>query len=156
MKIGVPLGLVGAFVLGGGTAVLAQKVFTVKELKVVEKTVGPYFDATTAAVKAGDYETAKIKLIVTREYLARSWTFWNMNKQAEAAKMVSAAVATLDTLDDLLSATTVDAGAVRSALTQAAAACTACHAAFRVQDPATKAYGIKPGVIAEAARPESR
>jgi hypothetical protein len=155
LRIGAPLGLVSALVLGAGPAAVAQKVFTPKELKVVEKTVGPYFDATTAAVMAGDYETAKIKLIVTREYLARSWTFWNMNRQAEAAKMVSAAVATLDTLDDLLSATTVDADAVRAAVTQAAAACTACHAAFRVQDPTTKAYDIKPGVIVEAARPDS-
>jgi hypothetical protein len=155
LRIGAPLWLVSAFALGGSVTALAQKVFTAKELKVVEKTVGPYFDATTAAVMAGDYETAKIKLIVTREYLARSWTFWNINRQAAAAKMVSGAVATLDTLDDLLSATPVDADAVRSAVARAAAACTACHAAFRVQDPITKAYGIKPGVIVETARPDS-
>jgi hypothetical protein len=92
-------------------------------------------------------------LIVTREYLARSWTFWNQNNVGEAAKMVSAAVARLDTLDDALSATIVDAEAVSASVTEATAACTSCHARFRTHDPATNEHGVQPGLIPSAISP---
>jgi cytochrome c556 len=63
--------------------------------------------------------------------------------------MVTAAVARLDDLDNALSAPSIDPAAVTSAVAQATAACASCHRAFRVQDPTTKAYAIKPGAIAE-------
>jgi hypothetical protein len=135
---------------------LAQKVFTGRDLEVVEKTVGGYFDAATKAATAKDYENAKAKLVVAREYLARSWTFWNMNKKADAEKMVTAAVASLDDLDDTLSEVTIDPNAVTAAATRATAACVTCHAIYRVQDPTTKAYAINPGMIEEAARQNQR
>ena len=156
-RVGRAVVRVTAFlVVCAGSTVVAQKVFTAREVKVVEKTVGIYFEATTTAIASKDYENAKVKLVVTREYLARSWTFWNMNKQADAGKMVTAAVASLDALDNALSEVTVDPNAVNGAVMQATAACAACHAAFRVQNPTTKTYEIKPGLIGWTAHPNER
>lgn len=149
--------LVGLLAVSASATVATQKVFTAKELQVVEQTVGTYFEATTSMIAAHDYETAKVRLIVAREYLARSWTFWTRHARGDAAKMVTAATAALDALDDRLSEDPIDPARVQAAVQEASAACEACHAELRVQHPATGTYDIKPGIISEHAaqgRPE--
>lgn len=145
--------LAGLLVAGmSATAtVAAQKVFTAAELAVVERTVGTYFEAAKSQIAAQDYETAKVRLIVAREYLARSWTFWTRHARGDAAKRVTATTAALDALDDRMSEVPVDPAGVQAAVQNASAACAACHADFRVEHPATGTYGIKPGVLDEHA-----
>ena len=133
--------------------VAAQKVFTGEELAVVERTVGTYFEAAKSQIGAQDYETAKVRLIVAREYLARSWTFWTRHARGDAARMVTATTAALDALDDRMSEVPVDPDRVQAAVQKASAACAACHAEFRVEDPAAGTYGIKAGILGEQAGP---
>ena len=130
--------------------VAAQKVFTADELQVVERIVGTYFESAKSLSAAQDYETAKVRLIVAREYLARSWTFWTLHARGDAAQMVTATTGALDALDDRLSEVAIDPARVQAAVQEASASCEACHAEFRVQDPAG-AYDIKPGILGEPA-----
>lgn len=134
------------------TATVAkQKVFTADELQVVERIVGTYFESAKSLSAAQDYETAKVRLIVAREYLARSWTFWTRHGRGDAAKRVTAATTALDALDDRLSEVPIDPARVQAAVHQASARCAACHAEFRVEHPAAGTFGIKPGILGEPA-----
>ena len=143
--------LAAVLTVSASATVATQKVFTAAELQVVERTVGTYFEAAKSQIAAQEYETAKVRLIVAREYLARSWTFWTRHARGDAAKRVTAATAALDALDDRLSEIPIDAARVQAAVHEASAACAACHAEFRVAHPATGTYGIKPGIIGEPA-----
>ena len=143
--------LAGLFVVSASATVATQKVFTAAELQVVERTVGTYFEAAKSMSAAQDYETAKVRLIVAREFLARSWTFWTRHARGDAARMVTAATAALDALDDRLSDVPIDPARVQAAVQEASVACDACHAKFRVRHPATGTYDIKPGIISEPA-----
>ena len=145
--------LTGVLVVSMSATVATQKVFTPDELRVVERIVGTYFEAVQSMTAAQDYETAKVRLIVAREYLARSWTFWTRHARGDAAKRVTAATAALDAIDDRLSEVPIDPARVRAAVREASAACDACHAEFRVEHPATGAYDIKPGILGEPAGP---
>ena len=118
--------------------------------------MGTYFEAAKSMIAAQDYETAKVRLIVAREYLARSWTFWTRHARGDAARMVTATTAALDALDDRLSEVPIDPARVQAAVQEASAACAACHAEFRVEHPATGTYGIKPGIIGEQAAGQER
>lgn len=143
--------LAGVLVVSASASAAAQKVFTADELRVVERIVGTYFESAKSLSAAQDYETAKVRLIVAREYLARSWTFWTRHERSDAAKMVTATTAALDALDDRLSEVPIDPARVRAAVQEASARCAACHAEFRVEHPNTGAYGIKPGILGEPA-----
>ena len=136
-------------VVCAGSVVPAQKVFSPEELDVAMKVVGSYFEGVVSAVAAEDYDDAKAKLVVVREHLDRSWTFWDMNAKTDAANLVKRAVSRLDELDNVLSEITVDLNAVAAAIAQATAACETCHMQYREEDPTTNAYIIKPGMIAE-------
>ena len=140
--------LAAVLTVSASATVATQKVFTAAELQVVERTVGTYFEAAKSQIAAQEYETAKVRLIVAREYLARSWTFWTRHARGDAAKRVTAATAALDVLDDRLSEAPIDPARVQAAAQEASAACEACHAEFRVQHP-TGTYDIKPGIISE-------
>lgn len=148
--------LAAVLVVSSSATVATQKVFTGEELAVVERTVGTYFEAAKSQIGAQDYETAKVRLIVAREYLARSWTFWTRHARGDAAKMVTTTTAALDALDDRMSEVPVDAARVQAAVQEASAACAACHAEFRVEHPDTDTYGIKPGIIREHAGERGR
>lgn len=128
--------------------IAAQKVFTVQELDVVERTAGEYFDAVVDAIDREAYDDAKAKLIVVREYLDRSWTFWHMHGVMDGADLVRDAVARLDALDDVLSHVSVDPRTVAGAVDRAQAACKRCHATYRSEDRETKTFSLRPGVIA--------
>ena len=141
--------LAALVVICAGSVVPAQKIFNAEELDVAMKVVGSYFEGVGSAVAAGDYDDAKAKLVVVREYLDRSWTFWNMNERADVANLVRSSVSRLDDLDNVLSEVAVNPNAVAAAMTQATAACGACHFENLWQDPTTNAYIIKPGVIVE-------
>ena len=143
--------LAAALVVSASASAAAQKVFTADELRVVERIVGTYFESAKSLSTAQDYETAKVRLIVAREYLARSWTFWTLLARGDAARMVTEATAALDALDDRLSEVPIDPARVQAAVHQASARCAACHAEFRVEHPATGTFGIKPGILGEPA-----
>ena len=104
-------------------------------------------DRNYAAVKAfvakADYESAKAQLTRAREQMALTITFWRDARKDDAVAMLRKTLNSMDDLDVAMSAEKVDAAAVSGASDRITAACQACHAAYREQDPATKAYRMR-------------
>ena len=104
-------------------------------------------DRNYAAVKAfvakADYESAKAQLTRAREQMALTITFWRDANKDDAVAMLRKTLNSMDDLDVAMSAEKVDASAVSGASDRINAACQACHAAYREQDPATKAYRMR-------------
>jgi cytochrome c556 len=139
---------VALLVLCTGSTGLAQRViFTLDDLDKAMKTVGQTFGLVTTMIASKDFAAAKVQVARSRDQLARTISFWRNKEKEDAVKMVRDAVAKLDVLDNALSANTVDASAVTAAARQVGAACEACHAVYREQDPATKTFRLKPGLL---------
>jgi len=104
-------------------------------------------DRNYAAVKAfvarTDYESAKAQLTRAREQMALTVTLWRNTKNDDAVAMLRKALNSMDDLDVAMSAESVDGAAVAAASERINAACQACHAAYREQDPSTKAYRVR-------------
>jgi cytochrome c556 len=104
-------------------------------------------DRNYAAVKAfvakTDYESAKAQLTRAREQMALTITFWRDAKRDDAVAMLRKTLVSMDDLDVAMSAERVDASAVAGASERINAACQACHAAYREQDPSTRAYRVR-------------
>jgi hypothetical protein len=117
------------------------------EEKFVEnmQAAGRNFAAVTNLLGGSDYESAKAQLTRAREQLAITITFWRDRQKDDAVRMLREALTGMDDLDKVLGATPIDATSVKSASARVDAACNACHAVYREQDPATKAYRLKPG-----------
>ena len=132
-----------AWVLCAGLAGLAQVFFSVDDLDKAMKAVGRNVALANTAIVSKDFEGAKVRVARAREQLSPTVSFWTNEKKADAVKLVRAATAKLDALDRALSANPVDASAVGVAATELDAACQACHAVYREQDPATKTFRLK-------------
>lgn len=141
--------LVVAIAIGG--PVLAQKnpYRNYTEAKFVEnmQTAGRNYAAVTDLLAKSDYETAKAQLTRAREQLAITITFWRDKKKDDAIKLLRDALERSDDLDAALSVETVDPAAVAAASRRVTAACQACHAVYRYQDPVSKAYRLKTGAV---------
>lgn len=111
------------------------------------QSAGRNYAAVTDLLAKMDYETAKAQLTRAREQLAITMQLWQDQKKDDAIRMLRDALARTDDLDAALSAENVDTAAVTAAAQRLGASCQACHAVYRVQDPATKAYRMKPGSI---------
>lgn len=144
-------GSVVVMALAIGDAAIAQKnpYRNYTEEKFVEnmQTAGRNYAAVTAFVGKSDYESAKAQLTRAREQLAITITFWRDRKKDDGVAMLRNALNSMDNLDVVLGAERVDPSAVRMASDRINSACEACHALYRDQDPATKAYRVKPGSI---------
>jgi len=115
------------------------------EEKFVEnmQSAGRNYAAVTNLVAGGDYESAKAQLTRAREQLAITITFWRDRQKDDAVRMLREALTGMDGLDASLGGASVDPAAVKAATGRVNAACSACHAVYREQDPATKAYRLK-------------
>ena len=118
-------------------------IFTTDAFVSTMKTIGQNYAGVNQALTQGDIEAAKSRTIRAREQLATTVTFWRKNKKDDAVKMLQASTAKFDELDNLLSKTPVDKDAASAAAKQIGGTCQSCHAVYREQDPATKAYKIK-------------
>src|SRR5262245_1455892 len=110
------------------------------------KTVGQAFGLVNTSLGRKEYDDSKAYLAISRDRLATTITFWRDRKKEDAIKLLREALAKLDDLDAAMSGESVDPAAATAAAKQANAACEACHAVYRDQDPATKAYRFKPGL----------
>jgi cytochrome c556 len=128
-------------------AALAQKnpYRTYNEEKFVQnmQTAGRNYAAVTDLLTRKDYDSAKAQLTRVREQLAITVQFWRDKKQDNAQQMLRDTLARTDDLDTALSEPTVSPEAVTAASQRLGASCQACHAQYRVQDPATKTYRVK-------------
>jgi cytochrome c556 len=148
------LKLVGAvaILLAVGNVAAAQKKNPYRnytEDKFVEnmQTAGRNYAAVTTLLGSSDYESAKAQLTRAREQLAITITFWRDRQKVDAVAMLRTALDAMDGLDVALGAERIDAAAIRAASSRVDAACNACHAVYRDQDPVTKAFRLKPGSV---------
>ena len=134
-------------VIASGTAVSAQKNpyrnYTEEKFVQNMQTADRNYAAVKALVAKNDYESAKAQLTRAREQMALTITFWRNTKKDDAVAMLRKALTSLDDLDVALGAEKVDPSAIAGASERINAACQACHATYREQDPATKAYRVR-------------
>jgi hypothetical protein len=146
-RIRLPLA-VFALVIACASAALAQKVkypiFTVEHLNEAMKTVGLAFGLASRSAASNDPANAKDYLIRARDQLATTITFWRDRKKDDAVSMLRETVKKMDALDAALSAAAVNAATVKTLVDEIGAGCESCHAKYREQDPATKAYRVTP------------
>ena len=119
--------------------------YTQEKFEENMQAAGRNYAAVTSLIGNNDYESAKAQLTRAREQLAITITFWRDRQRDDAVGMLRSALTGMDALDAVLGASPVDAAAVRAASQKVDAACNACHGVYRDQDPATKAYRLKPG-----------
>lgn len=122
-------------------------IFTLEQYTNMMKTAGRNFGAVQVSLSKSDFEAAKAQLTRSREQIAITVTFWRDNKKDDALKMLRNTLNRMDELDATLSADKVDTDAARDLARQINAACQSCHAVYRDQDPATKAFRLKPGSV---------
>ncbi len=134
-----------AAVCAAGIATLgaAQKVVGPEEFDRAMKTIGASMDAVDEAVASDSFEPAKTPLALARQVLASTRPVWETAERADAVRMTREAVAALDALDKVLSATTVDAADASASLQNVTRACDACHADYREGDAET---GYRPKI----------
>jgi cytochrome c556 len=124
-----------------------QKITTPEQLDKAMKTVGPAMQAASKAAASGAYAEARTQLATAKAALTDSASFWETHKKADAQKFVADAIAKAEALDKVLAAPTVDPAAVKAAQGELQGTCRTCHTNYRVQDPETRAYSLKPGTI---------
>ena len=134
----------------GGAAALAQEqpqkypVFTADHLDEAMKTIGLAFTLTRSAIDKNGPENAKDYLIRARDQLATTITYWRDRKNDDAIATLRETLKKMDALDAAMSAETVDMKAAAALAGSVGQSCEACHAKYREQDPATRAYRVKP------------
>jgi cytochrome c556 len=145
------IGSLLAALLITSTAATAQKnpYRTYTEEKFVQnmQTASRNYAAVTELLAKSDYESAKAQLTRAREQLAITMTFWQDRKKDDAVTLLRNALERTDELDTVLSADSVEPAAVNTAAQRMNASCQACHSVYRDQNPATKAYRVKPGSL---------
>lgn len=140
-----------ALVLSGSAALAQEKapkypIFTADHLDEAMKTIGLAFTLTRSAIDKNSPENAKDYLIRARDQLATTITYWRDRKNEDAIATLRETLKKMDALDGAMSAETVDLKAAATLAGSVGQSCEACHAKYRVQDPATKAYRVKPDV----------
>ena len=138
----VVFGAVGGEALAAGQE-KPYPIFTAEHFVSAMKTVGQAFAAVNASLGRNEFEDSKSYLAISRDRLATTITFWRDRKKNDAIKMLRDTVSEMDDLDVALSADKIDPAAVAARVKEVGAACQACHAIYREQDPVTKVYKMK-------------
>jgi cytochrome c556 len=134
-------------VVAAGTAIAQKNPYrNYTEEKFVQnmQAAGRSYAAVADLLAKMDHESAKAQLTRAREQLAITVTFWRDKKKDDAVRMLRDTLDRTDDLDAALSEESVNRSAITAASQRLDAACQACHALYRAQDPATKAYRLKP------------
>ena len=117
------------------------------------KTIGAAMGEANKFIAAGDTKEAKAKVAAARQAMGGVERFWTEHKKDEAAGLARASSTKLQALEQALGAITTNVAtsgqflAMKTAVTEAQGTCGACHAKYREQDPATKAFTFKAGVL---------
>jgi cytochrome c556 len=141
----IGIALVAAVAAGAVTSAQKNPYLRYTEEKFVDNKLTA--DRNYAAVKTftagADYASAKAQLTRAREQMAITITFWRDANNDAAVAMLRKTLTSMDNLDVVMSAEKIDAAGVTSAVAQIDQTCTACHAAYREQDPATNSYRVR-------------
>jgi len=122
-------------------------IYTPENFVAAMQNVGLNFPAVNAELAKKDFPQAKAHLVRTRERLALTITFWRDRNKDDAIKILRESLAKMDALDGVLSKEPVDAAAAGGLAKEIGATCQSCHALYREQDPGTRAYRFKPGLV---------
>jgi len=138
-----------ALVLGGSAAFGQEQapkypIFKAEHLEEAMKTIGLAFTLTRSAIDKNSPENAKDYLIRARDQLATTITYWRDRKNEDAIGILRDTLKKIDALDAAMSAEDADLKAASTLAASVGQSCEACHAKYRDQDPATKAYRVKP------------
>jgi cytochrome c556 len=132
------------------SAVAADKpypIFTPENFTNTMQLIGRNFAAVNSALSKNDFDSAKAQLARSRELLALTVTFWRDRKKDDATKILRDTVTRMDELDAALSAEKIDLAAAAAIAKQIGNGCQSCHTAYREQDPGTKTYRFKKGLV---------
>ncbi len=121
------------------------KVATPEDYDKAMKAIGAAFGATNKAVQSGAMADAKTQLATALTTMAAVQAFWVEKMKDDPAMIAKDSVAKMQVLDKALSGS--DPAAVAPAFKDVGGTCGACHAKYREQDPATKAFSIKAGTL---------
>jgi cytochrome c556 len=122
-------------------------IFTMDHFVSTMKRLGPNLAGVNASLAGDDLANAKSRLVLVRQQLATTITFWRDHERDDAVAYLRAVIAEIDDLDDALSEESVDAAVAAAAAAEIGTACQACHDVYREQDPATGEYRLKPGSV---------
>ena len=144
----VVVGALGVFVAVAVTPAQEEKpypIYTPDHFVAAMKTVGQAYALVKSSAAKNDVDEAKAFLAISRDRLATTITYWRDRKKDDAVRMLRNVLTKMDELDAALSADTLDRTAVDAIGKQVETGCTACHQAYREQDPVTKAFRIGAG-----------
>ena len=122
-------------------------IFTHDHFEGMMKTLGPNLAGVNASLADGDFDIAKARVVLVRQQLATTITFWRDHERDDAIGFLRAAIGKVDALDDALSEESIDSAVVTATAAEIGVACQACHDVYREQDPATGDYRLKPGSV---------
>jgi len=135
-------------VMGTGFSALAQSpypVFTVDHFSSTMKTIGPNFASLNRALADSDFDAAKERLVLVRQQLATTITFWRDLEKNDAIAFLRTAVRNVDALDDSLSGAEIDSTEAMASAREIGSACASCHEIYREQDSQTGDYRVRIG-----------
>jgi hypothetical protein len=121
-------------------------IFTADQFVAAMKTAGLAFAAVNTSLVEGNAEDAKAYLVISRERLATTITFWRQRRKDDAVALLRETLTNMDALDTTLSVPKLDPVVATAAARQVQSSCQPCHALYREQDPGSKAYRLKPEV----------
>lgn len=134
-------------VMLGAVAAAQSKIATADDYSKVMKTTAQAFIATNKAIGSGAFADARTQLATARQGFTTIHAFWLEKQKSDAAGIAKEALTSLDALDKLLAAPTVDQAAAQAAAKQVQGSCGSCHKLYRDGDGKATPYSIKPGVL---------
>lgn len=123
----------------------AQGLKSVEDFSKCMKAIGGAVGGASKAMQSGSMADAKAEVTKAKQYMGAVQAFFKEKGKADPAGLAGDAIAKLGALETALGGT--DAAAAGAAFKEAGAACGACHNKYRDQDPTTKAFSFKPGVL---------
>ena len=130
-----------------GSMMAAQKFTTPEELDQAMKKAQTAQQAAQKAIKSQAFADAREQIGIMKQSIDESREFWVHHKKDDAVKMNQESVVKLEAVEKLLEATPVDTAAVAAGMKEVGATCLACHKPYRVRDPVTNDWILKPGSI---------
>lgn len=125
------------------------KISTPEDYDKAMKTIGAAFRATNQAILSGTKQDARAELAGAYLTMMAVQAFWVDQKKDDPAAIAKEALAKMQSLDKALADTDDEEHRVDSEVAAKAlgGVCASCHAKYREQDPATKAFRMKPGTL---------
>lgn len=125
-----------------GSVGMAQKVKSAEEFGRSMQMIGVAIGDLEQEIGESARMDAKVSVALARQVLAGATTYLTDEGMDEAVETARQTLTTLDALDSVLSAASVDPAAATAALRDVKDSCTACHEAYREGD-ADSGYSIK-------------